>query len=63
MNHRSENGRPGALTHSRYIGNANFAKDLCETPAAIVPRNKPSLQNKDSRPLFWVLLEEAQRCP
>ncbi len=34
MNHRSESGGLGALSHSRHIGNVTFARIRCETPVA-----------------------------
>lgn len=35
VKHRSKSDGPGAFTHSQHIGNATFARNLCETPGAV----------------------------
>ena len=52
VKHRSENGGPGALNHSRRIGNAEIFQKSPQTAGGNIPRYKPSFPNKDHRPRF-----------
>lgn len=52
VTHRSESSRPGALNHSRHIGNATVARKLCKSLVKISRVTSYRSQTKTPDPFF-----------